>query len=394
MRPALFALLLGLVGPLLLCRGVWSIQSAGLGRLATSLCAEIIRPNGYSCIEHKPVTDDGFILGLQNIPCPRGQSEPAGGPPVLLQHGVTGAGDNFVSNSSPYQSLGFALADAGFDVWIANNRAVQWSHGHVTLNSSDVAYWDWTYDELASYDLKAITEYVYNQRNRTFGYIGHSQGTLMIFAGLTGGQFKTQIQGYLNAVVHLTPVAFVSHITPPLIKLAFQLSVDQIIKLDGNGQFDPKFLVDLTCTNPLITAIVCSNVYWNVFGQSNHVNNSHLDFYSHYYPQATSTFNINHYGESFRSNTFQFYSRGFLHNPPKYDLTTFPSDLPQQWWAGGVDALADPTDVSKLLAELPRSNNIQLNTLPDYGHIDFIFGVTAYIDVYPDIMTFLLSHAS
>ncbi|CAM6096442.1 unnamed protein product [Calypogeia fissa] len=393
MRPALFVLLLGLVGPLLLCRGVWSIQSAGLGKLATSLCAEIIRPNGYSCIEHKPVTDDGFILGLQNIPCPGGHTEPAGGPPVVLVHGLTGGGDNFVSTST-YQSLGFVLADAGFDVWIASNRAVQWSHGHVTLTPSDSAYWDWTFDELASYDLKAITEYVYNQRNRTVGYIGHSQGTVMIFAGLTGGKFKTQIRGYLNAVVHLAPVAFLSHITPPLVKLGFQISADQVITLIGNGQFDLKIFTDLTCTNPLITAIACSNLYWNVFGQSNHVNNSHLDFYSQYYPQATSTFNINHYGEGFRSDTFQFYSRGSLDNPPKYDLTTFPSDLPQQFWTGGVDALAGPTDVSKLLAELPSSNNMQVNTLPDYGHIDFIFGITAYRDVYPDSITFLLSHAS
>ncbi|CAM6090345.1 unnamed protein product [Calypogeia fissa] len=69
MRPVLLVLLLGLVGPLLCCRRVWA-QSGGGGKSATSLCAELIEPNNYTCIEYRAVTDDGFILGLQNIPCP------------------------------------------------------------------------------------------------------------------------------------------------------------------------------------------------------------------------------------------------------------------------------------------------------------------------------------
>lgn len=35
------------------------------------------------------------------------------------------------------QSLGYILADHGFDVWVGSVRGTRWSHGHVSLSEKD-----------------------------------------------------------------------------------------------------------------------------------------------------------------------------------------------------------------------------------------------------------------
>lgn len=58
----------------------------------------------------------------------------------------------------PHQSLAFLLHDAGYDVWLGSVRGSTWGLEHSRLDPSSDAFWQFTYDDMASHDLPAMCE--------------------------------------------------------------------------------------------------------------------------------------------------------------------------------------------------------------------------------------------
>uniref|UniRef100_A0A1D1Y6A8 Triacylglycerol lipase 2 n=1 Tax=Anthurium amnicola TaxID=1678845 RepID=A0A1D1Y6A8_9ARAE len=143
---------------------------------AVGVCSSLVIPTGYKCQEFTVKTQDGYILSMQRIPEGRKGSGGAAGQkrqPVLLQHGVLMDGMTWLLNS-PEESLAYVLADSGFDVWISNTRGTRWSRRHATLDPSSRAFWGWSWDDLAMYDLPATFNFVYQQTGQKLNYVGHS----------------------------------------------------------------------------------------------------------------------------------------------------------------------------------------------------------------------------
>lgn len=121
---------------------------------------------GIPVITYNVGTKDGFVLQVQRM-------KREGASAVYLQHGLLDSSCTWVMNTR-VESLGFALYDAGYDVWLGNSRGNRFSNQMVNGSHFD---WYWSMDELAQYDVDAVLNYVTNTTGKDrIAWIGHSRG--------------------------------------------------------------------------------------------------------------------------------------------------------------------------------------------------------------------------
>ncbi|KAI8552042.1 hypothetical protein RHMOL_Rhmol06G0233600 [Rhododendron molle] len=330
-------------------------------------------------------TTDGYILSLQRIPAGR-SGVTADKPPVLLQHGVFSDAATWLVNT-PDQSLGFILADNGYDVWLANTRGTKYSSGHTSLNPSDPAYWDWSWDELAAYDLPASVQYVYDQTGQNLHYVGHSLGTLMALAAFS----KQQSLNMTRSAALLSPIAYLDQIITLLGKAAaYSMIGDVTINI---------YYHILTSDSDKNLAYGVLIVLFFLIGPPCCISPSTMDAVRNYGPQPTATKNMLHFAQMVRQGTIAMYDYGSEDDnnehygqptPPVYNMSCIPNDLPLFLAHGGQDYLSDPADVQTLMGALSDHDADKLVVLypEEYAHLDFTLAGNANQVVYDPIMGF------
>ena len=69
---------------------------------------------------------------------------------IYLQHGLADSSDTFIVNDEN-KAPAFILANKGYDVWLGNNRGNKYSNAALSPKVRD--FWDFSFDDLAKYDL-------------------------------------------------------------------------------------------------------------------------------------------------------------------------------------------------------------------------------------------------
>ncbi|XP_047306181.1 triacylglycerol lipase 2-like [Impatiens glandulifera] len=361
------------------------------------ICNSMVLPLGYPCQNHPVTTKDGFILGLQRIPTGI-SGNPSNKPPVLLQHGLMMDAGIWLLNQ-PDESLPFILADAGYDVWLANSRGTRSSRGHTSLNPKDKKFWDWTWDEQVTYDLPTTVQYVYNQTGQNLHYVGHSVGTLIALAALSKGENWLNM---IRSTVLLSPIAYLSQMPSPLGRTAANNFVPERLYQLGFYKFYPKGglvgkLLGKMCDK---MGANCSNLMTSFTGKNCCLNSSRSGYFLEHEPQATSTKTMIHVCQMIRNGKIEMFRYksdkvNLKHygqiNPPVYNMSRIRNDIPLYISYGGKDALSDVNGVKTLLASLKNHHPNKLVTqyLNNYAHADFVFGVNANKFVYYPLMAFI-----
>ncbi|NXE47825.1 LICH hydrolase, partial [Casuarius casuarius] len=353
---------------------------------------EMISFWGYPSEEYDVITEDGYILQINRIPHGRGNAENQGKispkPVAFLQHGLLAEGSIWLTNLAN-NSLGFILADAGYDVWIGNSRGNTWCKRHLTLSPMQEEFWAFSFDEMAKYDLPAIINFIEQKTGqKQLYYIGHSQGTTIAFAAFsTMPELAQKIKMYIA----LAPVASVKFVRSPIKKLA--LFSDHGLKaVFGTKEVLPHTSsFELFITKFCLHSKTCRSVMLMLFGFNwKKVNMTRADVYAARAPAGTSVQNVIHWTQTIRSGTLKAFDGGSTYNnlhykqmvPPLYDVRNMK--VPTAIWNGGDDCLADPRDVALLLPQI--ANLVYHKSIPEWNHLDFLLSLDATEVLYKEII--------
>ncbi|WJX82732.1 hypothetical protein P8452_65454 [Trifolium repens] len=348
------------------------------------ICKIMVETQGYICEEHTVTTEDGYILSIQRLPAGRSGAK-ATKPPILIQHGLFCDANVFLLNS-PDESLAFILADSGFDVWLVNGRGTRYSTMHTSLTFNDADYWDWTWDDLASYDLPTSVQYVYDHTGQKMHLAAHSQGSLIALASFSQGK----LLNIVRSDVLLSPIAHMDQISPVGTKLAASYFLAEEVYWLGLRKFLPNGDIGLGFFNRvcIVVQFDCLNLFSLFTGPNCCINSSRIDYYLQYEPQLVSTKSLIHFSQMIRTGNIAKYDYGAGNQqhygqpfPPTYDLTNIPNDFPIFIGYGGADMLS-----SELKNHDP--NKLVQVFVQNYAHADFIVGINAKQDVYDPMIDF------
>jgi len=364
---------------------------------------ELIRSNGYPAEEHWTTTADGYILALHRIPHGLNNKDMEGPrPAIFVQHGLLCSSADWVI-STPSKGLGYILADAGYDVWLGNYRGNTYSRNHTFLNPDawlNHKFWDFTWDEMAKYDLPAMIEKVLEETGqKEIFYAGHSMGTTAFMAM---EHYRPDILDKVILANFMAPVTSEAYMGGVIAWIADAgWLIDDILTLMGIGEFMPSnWLIDclasMFCNEGEFTQGLCSNILFIICGyDEQQLNKTLLPDILHHTPAGASTHTLLHYAQEKTTGGFHAFDWGsdklnVEHHqntePPVYDLgkVTTPTAL---YWSDH-DYFAEPGDILQTIMGLPNvipgmNHEVKLKS---FTHLDFLWGIDADREVYGNIL--------
>ncbi|PSN56926.1 Lipase 3 [Blattella germanica] len=254
-------------------------------------------------------------------------------PVVFLQHGLFSTSADWII-LGPGKSLGYLLADEGYDVWMGNARGNRYSRGHAKYRPTNLRYWDFSWHEMGVFDLPAEIDYILKVTGqKKINYVGHSMGTTMFFV-LTSQ--KPEYNEKIRHMIALAPIAYMKRTRNALTVLGSALHVAQVRKHSRES---------IRNIGTQMSEMHRTNIV-RVYSHFNTVVFRQFDYYFE---------NKARYGQI---------------TPPDYNLNAITA--PITLFYGDNDLFTDPEDILPLSIALPNAKAHHVN-FKLFNHMDFLW---------------------
>jgi len=367
----------------------------------------------YHCECHNITSPDGFVMQTARL-LPQKSTATKG--VAFLMHGFLTTGMDWVVQPETSDNLPYMLSDAGFDVWLGNNRGNVFSAANSKMDINTQEFWDAVdVDEMAGEDVPSIVNYVLETTKAPrLHWVGHSQGGGQLVFALAK---DPSLAERLGSSVLLAPGVHMAHLHVPLLKYMALSHMDQVWRSVGfdiptiatNKEYFPgpgfqKIMEFFTGQTPLcrMSTALCNDIGKimgiNVGDPKNLDYRTMADAYV-YDPGCSSFHLVMHWAQRIRKDTLREFDWGKQKNKQQYNGSSVPplyelSKIKGTHLAvfdGDKDLFVTAADMKSLIGEVPQENWIKHTTMRNYAHMDFVWGKDAHVRLYPDVIKVLSS---
>ena len=323
------------------------------------------------------------------------------GKSLIMQHGLLDGGFTWLILGK--DSLAKKLCEEGYKVYISYIRGTQFSISHLDYDTSlNSDYWNFSFDEMAQYDLPALINTIKSRdKVEKVYYIGHSQGTLIYFLAYMNN--PEYIENSIEKFVALGTIPNVNNAPHFLITLFEASNILNYIPVKNFLTF-PKQAGQIFvpfCTSK--AKALCNNILSLAF--SGLVDTRRIDYERLgstiflYEPGGTSLQNMKHWIQIHKAKRVQKYDFGSKdenmkhygqETPPVYDLNRMKKySIKSLMTTSDSDPFANPKDTLEFIDNIENKNIVEILSLSGYNHIDYFWADSAIDEIFPKVITFL-----
>ncbi|KAF5291034.1 hypothetical protein FQA39_LY14467 [Lamprigera yunnana] len=361
----------------------------------------IIKSYGYGVEIHKVTSPDGYITTLHRI---INNTSVGRRVPVLLQHGFLNSGACFIGLGKV--SLGFMLADAGYDVWLSNSRGSEYSEEHTTITHDDIRFWNYNSDDISLKDIPSILNYITirNSQNGKIIYIGHSLGGSVALC--YASSFPQKAKELVKLFILMAPAAGLEntkstlvYILRPIISSIVDLFINtNSAKLLSTNAVPTQFIRTFCRRDPFVMSMCINLANVMILGAQSKTEASMVPIILNQYPAGSSLKVLKQLVDASRLGltaynyglkNFEIY-KSLL--PPVYNITKINVPIyiihSTADWAVTVK---DSENLYNQLSPQAKTYGKYKITAKDFNHSAFLFSKSSKLLVYDKLLRLLES---